>query len=120
MRSGCECWLCPRRTFSECDLLRRYDVLIHMHSCAGHAEYSWGIISSNPARHHSVGEAKALDDRTSWVIQGHTWRREVPYMASLEAEMEAVYGLVHEASRELRDLKVGASECFRCKVEELE
>ena len=97
-----------KRKFSEPVLLRRYDVLIHLHTCAGHAEYSWGIDSSNPTRHHSADDAKALDERTGWVIHDHTWRRVAPYMTSLEEHMEAVYRLVHDALRELRDLKVAA------------
>ena len=109
-----------KRKYTECDLLGRYDVLIHMHSCAGHAGYALGMDSNNPARHHSEDEAKALDQRTSRVIQGHPWIRDVPYMPRLEAKMDKVYEFVHEALQELRDLKVGAMKCSGCDAEEMD
>ena len=97
----------PRKEIlSEDDLLRRYDVVIHLATIAGHADYSWGVYSSNPARHHSPEEAKALDDGTVAVFQSHAWLRVFPYMAKLEDKIDAVLELVQDALRHRRGIPV--------------
>ena len=100
--------LLGKEILSEDYLLRRYDVVIHMATSAGHADYSWGVHSSNPARHHSPEEAKALDDRTVAVFQSHAWLCVVPYMAKFEDQVDAVLGLVQDALRHRRGIPVRA------------
>ena len=98
--------LLGKASLSEDELLCRYDVVIHMATSAGHAEYSWGVHSSNPARHHSPEEAKALDERTLTVFQSHAWLRVVPFMAKFEDKIDAVLGVVQDALRRQRSVAV--------------
>ena len=83
---------------SENDLLQRYDVVIHMETCAGHSSYLWGVGANNPARHHSPDEAKGLHEKSFDTWQRHSGLHIVPYMESLDEKVHAVFELVMHCS----------------------
>ena len=54
---------------TEAELLRGYDAVLHLVTCAKGAEYAFNY--GNAARYESIEEARDLDDRTLRAWQGH-------------------------------------------------
>lgn len=83
--------------FTEEQLLNRYDLVIHMNSCAFTDAYEWGPDSNNPGRHHSPEQANELDRRCSEVLQAHPQLREVPRFEDFDAKLRKVLNFVTDA-----------------------
>ncbi len=54
---------------TEADLLKGYDAVLHLVTCAKGAEYAFNY--GNAARYESIDDARSLDDRTLRAWQGH-------------------------------------------------
>jgi len=76
------------------ELLARYDMIIHMTTCAGEAQYEWGPDSNNPGRYHSPEQAKKIDERSLQVFAPHKHVCVVPYCPSLEDKIQQVFAQI--------------------------
>merc|ERR1719162_760585 len=50
-----------RSNVTEKELLDRYDLVMHLGTCAKVGDYEWGPDSNNPGRYHSPEEAAKMD-----------------------------------------------------------
>jgi hypothetical protein len=82
---------------TEQQLFARYDLVIHMVSCAFEGQYDWGPGSSNPGRYHSPEEAKDHDKRSLNVFAHHPQVRVVPHFEEFDSKMQQVLHFLNEA-----------------------
>eukprot|EP00928_Gymnodinium_smaydae_P047292 TRINITY_DN31553_c0_g1_i1.p1 TRINITY_DN31553_c0_g1~~TRINITY_DN31553_c0_g1_i1.p1 ORF type:complete len:484 (+),score=124.34 TRINITY_DN31553_c0_g1_i1:54-1454(+) len=82
---------------TEAQLLSRYDMVMHLGTCAKHGDYQWGPGSNNPGRYHSPEEAAKLDDRCKEVYSEHKQLRMVPHAKSFEDKVEQVMKYLEDA-----------------------
>lgn len=78
-------------------LFARYDLVLHLVSCAFEGHYDWGPGSSNPGRYHSPEEAKESDKRSLNVFTNHPQVRVVPHFADFDSKMEKVLHFLNDA-----------------------
>lgn len=78
-------------------LLSRYDLAIHMVTCALSGHYEWGPGSNNPGRYHSPDQAKVQDDRCLQVFSAHKQFRVVPHFDKFDDKIEKVAEFVNDA-----------------------
>mmetsp|Transcript_116585 Transcript_116585/g.329736 ORF Transcript_116585/g.329736 Transcript_116585/m.329736 type:complete len:218 (-) Transcript_116585:105-758(-) len=52
-----------KNNVTEEQLLSRYDMVMHLGTCAKAGDYQWGPGSNNPGRYHTPDEAAALDKK---------------------------------------------------------
>lgn len=85
--------------FAEDDLLRRYDLVIHMTSVASGMEhlYDYGPGSSNPARYHTAEQARSSDLLAQKVYSKHPQIRVVPNFSDFSQKIQSVVSYVTEA-----------------------
>merc|ERR1719231_2190331 len=69
---------------TEQQLFARYDLVIHLVSCAFEGLYEWGPGSNNPGRYHSPEQAKDTDQRCLEVFRAHPQLRVVPHCSKFE------------------------------------
>lgn len=84
---------------TEEELLKRYDLVIHMTSVAAGMEnlYDYGPGSSNPARYHTPEQARHADVLAQEIYAKHPHVRVVPNFPEFSMKMEAVVQCVTEA-----------------------
>jgi len=82
---------------SEQQLFSRYDLVIHMVSCAFEGLYEWGPGSNNPGRYHSPEEAKDCDKRSLDVFANHPQVRVVPHFPDFDSKMQQVLHFLNDA-----------------------
>jgi hypothetical protein len=82
---------------TEQQLFARYDLVIHMVSCAFEGLYEWGPGSNNPGRYHSPEEAKECDKRSLDVFANHTQVRVVPHFPNFHSKMQQVLHFLNDA-----------------------
>jgi hypothetical protein len=83
--------------FTEQMLFARYDLVLHLVSCAFEGHYDWGPGSSNPGRYHSPEEAKEHDKRSLNVFANHPQVRVVPHFTDFDGKMEKVLHFLNDA-----------------------
>lgn len=81
---------------TEQQLFGRYDLVIHMVSCAFEGLYEWGPGSNNPGRYHSPEEAKKCDKRSLDVFANHQQVRVVPHFPDFNSKMQKVLHFLNE------------------------
>lgn len=82
---------------TEQQLFARYDLVIHMVSCAFEGLYEWGPGSSNPGRYHSPEEAQECDKRSLDVFANHQQVRVVPHFPDFSSKMQQVLHFLNDA-----------------------
>jgi len=82
---------------TEQQLFTRYDLVIHMVSCAFEGLYEWGPGSNNPGRYHSPEEAKECDKRSLDVFANHPQVRVVPHFPDFDSKMQQVLQFLNDA-----------------------
>lgn len=88
----------PGKTqYTEKELLRRYDLVIHMTTCAGTPFYEWGAGSNNPGRYHNHEEAKQTDQRGLKIFASHPQFRVVRHTETFEDKLLQVVDFVNDA-----------------------
>jgi len=75
---------------TERDLLDRYDMVIHLTTCAKVGDYEWGPGSNNPGRYHNPDEAAELDKKCDEVYAGHKQMRVVPHFPKFQDKVDQV------------------------------
>jgi hypothetical protein len=85
----------PRLTEEE--LLGRYDLVIHMVTCADLGNYEWGPGSNNPGRYHTPEQAKETDERCLQVFSAHPQTRVVPHFPKFDEKIGKVLDFVNDA-----------------------
>eukprot|EP00929_Paragymnodinium_shiwhaense_P112479 TRINITY_DN80737_c0_g1_i1.p1 TRINITY_DN80737_c0_g1~~TRINITY_DN80737_c0_g1_i1.p1 ORF type:complete len:444 (+),score=104.13 TRINITY_DN80737_c0_g1_i1:71-1402(+) len=86
-----------KNNVTEEQLLSRYDMVMHLGTCAKKGEYEWGPGSNNPGRYHSPDEAAKTDDRCKEVYEKHRQLRIVPHSQSFEDKVEQVMKYLEDA-----------------------
>jgi len=86
----------------EDELLRRYDLVIHMVTVAdapdgGESKYEWGPNSNNPGRYHSPAQAREQDARCLQVYKPHPQLRVVPSFDKFDEKVDAVLTFLNDA-----------------------
>lgn len=88
----------PGRTpTSDEELMARYDMVVHMTTCATKGHYEYGPGSNNPARYHTPEQAKEQDDRCLEVFAKHPQLRMVPYCEKFSDKISQVAEFVNDA-----------------------
>jgi len=82
---------------TEQQLFSRYDLVIHMVSCAFEGLYEWGPGSNNPGRYHSPEEARDCDKRSLDVFAHHPQVRVVPHFPDFDSKMQQVLHFLNDA-----------------------
>jgi len=85
---------------SEAELLKRYDLVIHMTTCAAGATarfYDHGPGSSNPSRYHTAQQAISADVCAQSIYAAHPQVRVVPNFQCFQDKIETVVQYVTEA-----------------------
>lgn len=82
---------------TEEQLLARYDLVMHLGTCAKGGDYQWGPGSNNPGRYHNPEEAAKLDDTCAQVYDKHKQFRMVPHCGKFEDKVEHVMKYLEEA-----------------------
>jgi len=82
---------------TEQELFGRYDLVIHMVSCAFEGLYEWGPGSNNPGRYHSPEEAMKCDKRSLDVFANHPQVRVVPHFPDFDSKMQQVLQFLNDA-----------------------
>jgi len=83
--------------FTEEELFNRYDLVVHMVTCALHDNYEWGPGSNNPGRYHSPEQAYEQDQRCLKVFGQHPQLREVPHFSDFDEKIGKVAEFVNDA-----------------------
>eukprot|EP00933_Yihiella_yeosuensis_P031859 TRINITY_DN25462_c0_g1_i1.p1 TRINITY_DN25462_c0_g1~~TRINITY_DN25462_c0_g1_i1.p1 ORF type:complete len:449 (+),score=60.15 TRINITY_DN25462_c0_g1_i1:154-1500(+) len=87
-----------RSPTTEADLFARYDLVVHMKTCALEGDdYEWGPGSNNPGRYHTPEQAKEQDERCLQVFRGHPQLRVVPHCPDFKDKMDKVAEFVNDA-----------------------
>lgn len=79
-----------KRNVTERQLLDRYDLVVHLGTCAKVGEYEWGPGSNNPGRYHSPEEAAKLDSVCEDAYREHKQFRSVPYFCKFQDKVDQV------------------------------
>lgn len=103
---------------SEENLIARYDLVIHMITCAHGGHYEWGPGSNNPGRYHDREQAKEHDQRSLEVFSAHPQLRVVPHFADFDEKIETVAQFVNDALH-VEGL-AGKRRRRRCRVKSIE
>mmetsp|Transcript_105401 Transcript_105401/g.263787 ORF Transcript_105401/g.263787 Transcript_105401/m.263787 type:complete len:503 (-) Transcript_105401:17-1525(-) len=84
---------------SEDELLKRYDLIIHMTTVAADMEemYDYGPGSTNPSRYHTPEQARHADVLAQEIYARHPHVRVIPNFPDFNQKMEAVVRCVTEA-----------------------
>lgn len=85
---------------TEAELLKHYDLVIHMTTCASGATarfYDYGPGSSNPSRYHTADQAVAADVCAQSIYAAHPQVRIVPNFHDFQDKIETVVRYVTEA-----------------------
>jgi len=82
---------------SEAELLARYDLVVHMVTCALSGHYEWGPGSNNPARYHTPEQANEQDGKCLQVFGSHPQLRVVPHCERFGDKIEKVVEFVNDA-----------------------
>jgi hypothetical protein len=82
---------------TERQLLDRYDLVVHLGTCAKVGEYEWGPGSNNPGRYHNPDEAAKLDGVCEDCYRGHKQYRMVPHFKKFQDKVEQVMKYLEDA-----------------------
>lgn len=82
---------------TEQQLFARYDLVIHMVSCAFDGLYEYGPGSNNPGRYHSPEEAKECDTRSLAVFTNHPQVRVVPHFPDFQTKMTQLLHFLNDS-----------------------
>lgn len=82
---------------TEEQLLNRYDLVIHMVTCALEGHYEWGPGSNNPGRYHNPDQAHEQDQRCLQVFGAHPQLRVVPHFPKFDDKIGKVVEFVNDA-----------------------
>lgn len=84
---------------SEADLLRRYDLVVHMASVASGMEhlYDYGLGSSNPSRYHTPEQARQADLLAQEIYASHPQVRVAPNFSDFSRKLGTVVRYTMEA-----------------------
>lgn len=86
-----------RNGVDEQQLLARYDMVIHLATCALVGSYEWGPGSNNPGRYHCPEEAARLDGVFCDVYKGHRQFRSVPHCEKFAHKVDQVMKYLEDA-----------------------
>jgi len=78
-------------------LLDRYDMVMHLGTCALRGEYEWGPGSNNPGRYHNPEEAAKLDKVCEEVYRDHKQLRMVPHAKTFQDKVDQVMRYLEDA-----------------------
>lgn len=84
----------------EADLLKNYDLVIHMTTCASGSTnkfYEFGPGSSNPARYHNAEQAIETDVQAQQIYKAHPQVRVVANFPEFQDKLDTVVRYVTEA-----------------------
>jgi len=82
---------------TEKQLVDRYDMVMHLGTCAKVGDYQWGPGSNNPGRFHNPEEAAKLDTRLVEVYQGSKQLRLVPHFDKFQDKVDTVMKYLEDA-----------------------
>jgi len=82
---------------NEDELMARYDLVVHMVTCALSSHYEWGPGSNNPARYHTPEQANEQDAKCLQVFGSHPQLRVVPHCERFGDKIEKVVEFVNDA-----------------------
>jgi len=82
---------------TESKLLDRYDLVVHLGTCAKVGEYEWGPGSNNPGRYHNPEEAAKLDIVCEGAYHGHKQFRLVPHFPKFQEKVDQVLKYLEDA-----------------------
>eukprot|EP00746_Dinoflagellata_sp_MGD_P002951 gnl/MRDRNA2_/MRDRNA2_105755_c0_seq1.p1 gnl/MRDRNA2_/MRDRNA2_105755_c0~~gnl/MRDRNA2_/MRDRNA2_105755_c0_seq1.p1 ORF type:complete len:478 (+),score=75.50 gnl/MRDRNA2_/MRDRNA2_105755_c0_seq1:84-1517(+) len=85
---------------NEADLLKNYDLVIHMTTCASGSTnkfYEFGPGSSNPARYHNAEQAIETDCQAQQIYKAHPQVRVVANFPEFQDKLDTVVRYVTEA-----------------------
>jgi len=82
---------------TERELLDRYDLVVHLGTCAKVGEYEWGPGSNNPGRYHSPEEAAKLDGVCESAYHDHKQFRLVPHFNRFQDKVDQVMKYLEDA-----------------------
>lgn len=106
-----------RNNVDEQQLLARYDMVMHLATCALIGNYEWGPGSNNPGRYHSPDEAARLDGIFNDVYRNHKQFRSVPHCDKFAQKVDLVMKYLEDALGV--DGLVGARERTRVSVDRI-
>lgn len=86
-----------KNSVTEEQLLSRYDMVMHLGTCAKKGDYEWGPGSNNPGRYHTPDEAAKLDETCKDVYKNHKQLRMVPHARSFEHKVNQVMKYLEDA-----------------------
>jgi len=86
-----------KNNVTERQLLDRYDLVVHLGTCAKVGDYEWGPGSNNPGRYHSPEEAAKLDSVCEGAYHGHRQFRMVPHFPKFHDKVEQVMKYLEDA-----------------------
>jgi len=86
-----------RNKANEQQLLARYDMVMHLATCALVGNYEWGPGSNNPGRYHSPEEAARLDGVFAEAYKGHKQFRSVPHCDKFAHKVDLVMKYLEDA-----------------------
>merc|ERR1719223_593239 len=75
----------------------RYDLVVHLSTCAKVGEYQWGPGSNNPGRYHSPEEAAKLDQVSENAYRDHKQFRLVPHFPKFQDKVNQVMKYLEDA-----------------------
>jgi len=82
---------------TERQLLDRYDLVVHLGTCAKVGDYEWGPGSNNPGRYHNPEEAAELDGVCESAWHDHKQFRMVPHFEKFQDKVEQVMKYLEDA-----------------------
>jgi hypothetical protein len=86
-----------KNNLTESRLLDRYDLVVHLGTCAKVGDYEWGPGSNNPGRYHNPDEAAKLDHVCESAYHDHKQFRLVPHMPKFQDKVEQVMKYLEDA-----------------------
>lgn len=82
---------------TEAKLLDRYDLVVHLGTCAKVGDYEWGPGSNNPGRYHNPEEAAQLDSVCEGAYHAHKQFRLVPHFPKFQGKVDQVMKYLEDA-----------------------
>jgi len=86
-----------KNNVTEAQLLDRYDMVMHLGTCAKVGDYEWGPGSNNPGRYHNPDEALKLDKTCEEVYHGHKQLRMIPHCGKFQDKVDQVMKYLEDA-----------------------
>jgi len=86
-----------KNNITERQILDRYDMVMHLGTCAKVGEYQWGPGSNNPGRFHDPDEAVDLAKKIEEAYKGSKQLRMVPHFDRFQDKVDQVMKYLEDA-----------------------